>query len=395
MTKSPRVLIVEDEIIVARDLEQHLSGLGYVVVGLAAEGEEGIRLAGELLPDLILMDIRLRGAIDGVTAADEIRKQFLLPCVYLTAHADESTVRRARVTEPFGYILKPFDDRELRTVIEMALYKHAAERRLRETEEQLRQAQKMEAIGQLAGGIAHQLNNILTAIQLSANLLLQSVPHDHAWHGLIEEVAKAGDRAAELTRQLLAFSRKQMLRPKLVDVNQLAARVQELLQHLLPDTVEVTTALQPGLPQVKVDPGQIEQALLSLAMNSNESMAGKGAITLSTTWTEVPAPPTSEELPPPKAGLANVAATDDLMSPIKPGAYVCISLQDTGPGMDETTRRRIFEPFFTNKEFGQGGLGLASVHGIIEQSGGAVRVVSEIGRGTIFHIYLPALAKDK
>jgi PAS domain S-box-containing protein len=240
-------------------------------------------------------------------------------------------------------------------------------------EEQLRQAQKMEAIGQLAGGVAHDFNNLLTVINGYSQMLAEGLGPDSAWRAVAEEVLRAGERAADLTRQLLAFSRKQMLRPQPLDLNAVLANGERLLRRLLPESVQLVTRLAPGLPRVLVDPGQVEQVMLNLAVNARDAMPGGGRLTISTDVVRLDADRARAH-----PGLAA-------------GPHVRLAVADTGQGMDAATRARVFEPFFTTKEVGQGtGLGLATVYGIVKQSGGWVGVESERGRGTTFVILLPS-----
>jgi PAS domain S-box-containing protein len=638
MTKNT-ILVVEDERIVAEDIRSSLNRLGYKVSAIASTGEEAIRKAAEMSPDLVLMDIMLQGNLDGVEAAAHIRSYFNIPIVYLTAYADNSTLQRAKQTEPFGYLLKPIEVRELHSAIETALYKHgmekklkeserwlattlrsigdaviatdargrirymnpvsealtgwsqqeaqgrdltevfhiieeetrepaenpavqamregaviglnnhtllvsrdqteipiddsaapirddtgnivgsvlvfrditerkraeaalrtsrAAERRLTQTqsailnalpahvalldrdgtiiavnetwkrfdvgdafhgarfavginyleacaaavttspgeaaaaaegiravadgrlpafdleyachvpdqllwfhllvaplkpgtaegavvmyinvtdrkllEEQLRQAQKMEAIGRLAGGVAHDFNNLLTAILGYADFMLLSLGQaDQHRHDLLE-IRKAADRASALTRQLLAFSRKQMLLPKVLDLNVIVGDSHKMLRRLIGEDIELTTHLEPALGRVKADPSQIVQVILNLALNARDAMPEGGRLTLKTANVELDASYTR------------------LFLDVEPGPYVMLAVSDTGCGMDETTRSHLFEPFFTTKPEGKGtGLGLSTVYGIIKQSGGHIAVSSELGKGTIFEIYLPRI----
>jgi len=621
-----RVLVVEDEAVVAMDIEHRLINLGHKVVGVTARGEEAVRLGKELRPDLILMDIHLQGDMDGVTAAEQIHESFEVPVVYVTAHADEVTIQRAKISGPFGYVLKPFDERELRTVIEMALYKHEADRKLRASErryammlasigdaviatdtqgrvtflnrvaekltdwsladalgravtdvlrvvdeathqpasdavarvlsgadavegagtsilvrhdgckvaiddsvspirdeqgrctgvvlvfrdatekrraeadlqrtqsmleklfeqspgaivvvdregsirrvnaeaerafgyrreemlgqkvelfvpdsvkeyhprireayfanpvarpmasasavsgqrkdgsqfpaqvllapidtpdgmlvlsitidnterrlleEQLRQAQKMDAVGQLAGGVAHDFNNLLTIIIGYTRMVLDGVGADHPWHGFLTEVYQAAERAADLTQQLLAFSRKQLLQPKIVDLNQVLAHTAKMLSRLIGEQVELSVLPESGALLVKADPGQLEQVIVNLAVNARDAMPAGGRLTLATARVDI--------------GDNGLRPAPEML----PGRYARLTVNDTGCGMDAATIARIFEPFFTTKGLGEGtGLGLATVYGIVKQTGGHIDVVSKVGKGATFSIYFPAL----
>jgi len=242
----------------------------------------------------------------------------------------------------------------------------------RQLEEQLRQSQKMEAVGQLAGGIAHDFNNLLTAILGSTQLLLHSTPPGDPRREDAEEIRHAGLRAAELTRQLLAFSRRQVLAPKVLDLNAVVANVDRMLRRLLGEDVELVTSLQPAAGAVNADPGQLEQVLLNLAVNARDAMPGGGRLSIGTTRV------TFQEEP------------AERRHRMPAGDYVCLAVADTGVGMDETTQAHLFEPFFTTKEVGKGtGLGLATVYGIVKQSGGYIWVYSEVGHGTTVKVYLP------
>jgi PAS domain S-box-containing protein len=244
-------------------------------------------------------------------------------------------------------------------------------------EQQLRQAQKMEAVGRLAGGIAHDFNNILTAITGYADLLLEDLRPTDARHQDVAEIRTAADRAAGLTRQLLAFSRQQVLQPSVIDVKTLVGDLQKMMGRLLGEDVELATRLAPDTGRVKADPGQLEQVLMNLAVNSRDAMPHGGKLTLETS----------------NVDLSEGYAADHY--PAKPGLYVMIAVTDTGTGMTEETQAHMFEPFFTTKEKGKGtGLGLATVYGIIKQSGGFIWVYSELGHGTTFKIYLPRVQES-
>ena len=239
-------------------------------------------------------------------------------------------------------------------------------------EDQFRQAQKMEAVGRLAGGVAHDFNNLLMVISGYTEVLMEHTEKDHALHPKIAAIQQAADRATTLTRQLLAFSRKQLLELKVVDLNAIVKDIERLLRPLIGENIELVSRLASDLGRNRADAGQIEQVIMNLVVNSKDAMQNGGKIIIRT---------------------ANVSLDGDLpreCSYIQPGPYVMLSVEDNGHGMDKETQSRIFEPFFTTKEKGKGtGLGLSTVYGIIKQSGGYVLAQSEVGRGTTFSIYLP------
>ncbi|HET7321819.1 MAG TPA: PAS domain S-box protein, partial [Longimicrobiaceae bacterium] len=243
----------------------------------------------------------------------------------------------------------------------------------KELEEQLVQSQKMEAVGRLAGGVAHDFNNLLTAIKGFTELLLLDFDENDPRRSFITEIQGASNRAAGLTRQLLAFSRKQVLQPRVLDLNGSVTEIEKMLRRLIGEDVELITRPDPALGRVKADPGQMEQVLMNLVVNARDAMPDGGRLTVST-------------------GNATLSA-DDIpphAGEVVPGRFVVLSVQDTGTGMDEQTKGRIFEPFFTTKGQGKGtGLGLATVYGIVQQSGGFIEVESELGEGTTFRIALP------
>ena len=240
-------------------------------------------------------------------------------------------------------------------------------------EDELRQSQKMEAIGLLAGGIAHDFNNLLTAIMGNTDLILLSLGQDDKRRADLEEVAKAAQRAAALTRQLLAVSRRQMLQPTVIDLNEMIDDVQKLLRRTIPETIDLHLDLTP-VDNIRADRGQIEQVLLNLAINAGDAMPNGGALRLSTAMFDLDQARTLERAAMPA------------------GRYVSLIMSDTGTGIPRDSQGRIFEPFFTTKGRDRGtGLGLAIVYGIVKQSGGFIRVDSEVGRGTTFQIYLPVV----
>lgn len=251
--------------------------------------------------------------------------------------------------------------------------RRAAERALRESEEKLRHAQKMDAIGRLAGGVAHDFNNILTVINGYADLLVRRAEPGCPNRRYLEEIHQAGERAASLTRQLLAFSRKQVLQPRLLNLNEVVTGMERMLRRLIGENIELQTHLDPELAATQADPGQIEQVILNLSVNARDAMPNGGRLRIVT---------------------ANVIVGDS-HEHLEPGAYVALSVMDNGIGMPPEVQAHLFEPFFTTKGLGKGtGLGLATCYGIIKQSGGDIRVISRPGQGTAVNVYLPQVHTD-
>ena len=249
--------------------------------------------------------------------------------------------------------------------------------RKRDSEDQLRQAQKMEAVGQLAGGIAHDFNNLLTAIMSNAELAALELTPGSVVAEHIDEIQSASRRARSLTHQLLAFSRKQMLQPRVLDINVVVRDAETMLRRLIGESIRMKTVLEPALGRVRADPGQLGQVLVNLVVNARDAMPQGGHLAIETSNREVS------------------AADARGQRGLRPGEYVVITVRDSGHGMDEGTRSRIFEPFFTTKAPGQGtGLGLSTAYGIVKQSGGYIAVSSVVDQGTTFSIMLPRVSGD-
>jgi len=498
-----KILIVDDEAVITTQLEERLTSMGYEVAGMASSGEAAVEMAQHLKPDLILMDIVMRGKIDGIAAAQIIKEKQDIPVIFLTGYTENHFIERAKGVEPYGYIVKPFQEREIKASIEVALHKKEMERRLCESEERyrllvnnipgvvftgykdwsidfidtkievltghsmedfssrklkwldivveddiekikkiftqalksnktyireyrikskkggiiwiqqrgqiicddqgeilhisgvlfdisdlkraeeekeklearLQQVQKMEAIGTLAGGVAHGFNNVLMSIQGNASLMLVDTDTSHPHYQRLENIEQSVLIAAALTSQLLGFARGGKYEVKLTDLNEVVKKTSSMFGRTKKE-IKIHRKYQKDIWTVKVDQAQIEQALSNLYANALKAMPGGGELYLQ---------------------VENITLDKNYVKPftVEPGRYVKISITDTGVGMDEETQKRIFEPFFTTKEMDRGtGLGLASVYGIIKNHGGIINVYSEKGEGTTFNIYLPTSEKE-
>jgi two-component system, cell cycle sensor histidine kinase and response regulator CckA len=248
----------------------------------------------------------------------------------------------------------------------------------RRLEEQLRQSQKMDAIGRLSGGVAHDFNNLLGVIIGYAEILQERIPESDQMRAPVDQIIKAGNRASSLTKQLLAFSRQQVLEPKILLLNAVVSDTEKMLRRLIGEDIELLTSLDSSLGKIRADQGQIEQVIMNLVVNARDAMPEGGRLVIETT---------------------NFEIDDEFVRryayPVLPGAYILLTVSDNGIGMDTATQQRIFEPFFTTKEKGKGtGLGLSLVYGVVKQSGGYIDVVSARGKGTTFNIYLPRVQQD-
>ena len=499
------VLVVEDEALIAMELRARLSRLGHRVVGVADTGREAIELARIEKPQLVLMDIHLKGDMSGIEAASAINKDGEVPIIYLTAHSDAATVSRAKQTSPFGYLLKPLDERELLIAIEVATQRSRLEQRLRDGErryaatlasigdgvvatdvngmvtflnpvaeeltgwtlaeasgvpveqvltfiddvantalenplqralrdgetrhlkgetslmtrsrqlipiddssapirdddghivgavlafrdarqrrlsenalriatDQLNRSQRLESLGRLAGGIAHDFNNLLTIINGYSQLLLTEHPLDATQRELVGAILDAGDRAAKLTQQLLAFGKGQLIRAERFRLNDVLSQTHNLLRRIIGEDIRIDLVLSEKVSEIFADPTQVEQVVMNLATNARDAMPLGGILRL-------------------ESRLTRISPAAARLSPgLKPGTYAQLIVSDTGIGFSEDVQRNIFEPFFTTKSSGKGtGLGLAMVYGIVKQAQGYISVSSKVGKGTRFDVLFPAL----
>ena len=491
-----RILIVEDDANSTFILRKMLLRTDYTIAGVVASGPQALALVRSAPLDLVLMDINIPGAMDGVDTAALIQREFDVPIIYISAFTDDATLERARRTAPFAYLLKPFREKEVLITIQMALYKarldrlfkanrqhlaatlgaledcvlatdaagslnylnaaaeqalgvtaasalgrsiddlldlrpndanplpfgpgrllepgfqtppdhplvlatpHAAPRlvqvrvnalaetggasagrvvilrdvtRLTQLEENIRQSQKLEAIGRLAGGIAHDFNNLLAIINSFAELLVLETPANSVTERYCLNIRAAGQRGADLVGQLMTYSRHAPSAPRLVEPLAIVSETHRMLRPLIRESIELVLEAPPILPPLFIDPGQLEQILVNLCLNARDAISAEGRITLRLTSRRFhEAEATARELN-------------------SPGEYVLLSVTDTGSGIPEEIRAKIFEPFFTTKDVGKGtGLGLAMVYSLAKQNHGHVEVHSQIGQGATFTLCLPA-----
>lgn len=494
----PRILIVEDETIIALDIAATLRRLGYEVVGMVGTGAAAVDSASLHKPDLILMDIRLKGPMDGIEAATLIQQRQPTPVIFLTAHGDADTVVRSKAASPHAYLLKPFDERALHRVVEIALHRAVTEKSARDetldalwkseerfrllvdavkdyaifmidregriaswnpgaermtgftegeilgqsfatlfaesekektetlftevpengaaewdgvgirkngtqylphvyctamydrsgevigyvsitrdvteqrnAEAQLVQTQRLESLGQLAGGIAHDFNNMLMVIFARCDLLQRTLSSEREQQ-YVRDIRSAANKNRDLTQQLLAAARQQVLEPQVVALNDIVRSAVRLLAPTLGEDIVIRTELHDPLWSVHADPGKLHQVLLNLSINARDAMPDGGTLTIETRNVHVD----------PWYARQHIG--------LREGDYVVLVVTDTGAGIPSEIRDRIYDPFFTTKEPGRGtGLGLAVVRGIVEQTGGRTWMYSDEGSGTKFKIFLP------
>jgi two-component system cell cycle sensor histidine kinase/response regulator CckA len=369
-----RILLVDDDDDYARfvDAQLRASSLPMVMDRVASVGAAMTALDAQTF-DAVLLDLGLPDS-DGLATVDALQgSRHVLPVIVLTATDDDAIAALAVQRGAQDYLVKSRTDaqllqRSIRYACERAEWRRDVIRR----EAELRQAHKMEAVGRLAGGVAHDFNNVLTAIFGYADLLLDQIPRDDSRYEDVQEIRKAAERAAALTRQLLAFSRKQMIQPRVLNLNDVVGSLHPLLARLVGEDITVSIDANPDLWNVQADPGQIEQILMNLAANGRDAMPEGGTLTIAT-------------------HNAAVEEEDGRGRPgLRAGAYVTLAVSDTGTGVPESVQMHIFEPFFTTKSQEKGtGLGLATVYGIVKQNGGGIYLESEENKGTRFLIYLP------
>ncbi len=330
--------------------------------------------------DIVISDYEMPG-FGGFQALQLLKQSGQdLPFILVSAVVSEETAVAAMRAGAHDYIMKrklarlvPAIERELQEA-QTRLARKTAEEALRQSEEQLRQAQKLEAVARLAAGVAHDFNNILTAISGHSELLLRQLDAGDARRRNAEQIEKCAYMAGTLTRQLLTFSRKQIIEPRVLELNVVVGNITQMLNRLIGEDIEFRTELDPAAGRIKADPGQIEQVIMNLAVNARDAMPNGGKLTLRT------------------ASFTQEERCAKSLPNLESGKYVMLVVADTGTGMTEKVKAHLFEPFFTTKPPGKGtGLGLATCFGIVRQSSGHIEVLSELGKGTTFNLYFPEI----
>jgi signal transduction histidine kinase len=360
----PRILIVEVKELLAEALTRRVLRMGMDVVGVAGAADEAITLAATHTPDLVLMDIRLRGSIDGITVASTIRERYGVPVVFMTAHTDAQTLQRAKDAAPLGYLIRPFTDRDLFVAIEMALHKRATDRMTHK----LMEAQRLESLGRLAEGVARDLANVLAPILGNVRQALEQAHADSKLAKQLDSINTAAERAVALCRQMGQYAGVGEIVTARGGLDPLVSEIESLLRVAVAQHATLTVELGSDGTDVDMDRAQIRHVLMNLALNAAEALVGTGSITIRTQPTRLDA-----------TSVAGLPAGD----------YALIEVRDTGIGLDEETRARVFEPFFTTKGAGRG-LGLSSAQGIARAHGGLITLTSAPAQGATFRLYLPA-----
>ena len=374
------ILIVEDEAIVAADLAGKLGRLGYEVSGTFGRGEDAINFAREQRPNLVLMDIRLAGAMDGVAAAEIIGRELNVPVIFLTAHSDRATLDRAKVTEPFGYLLKPFDDHGLEMHLEMALYKHRAEAEKQRLEDRNRQLEKAESLGRMAGAIAHHFNNKLHVVIGHLELVIATLPPENTSLKNLTAAMQAADEAAEVSRLMLTYLGKAPGDLEPLNLSEICRKSLQKIQVNVPHNVVFKTDFLRPDPTISANAKQVQLILTHLVTNSLEAIGtNRGTIYLTVK------PVVSEDISPRHRFPIDWQPDD------KP--YACLEVRDTGCGMAAKGIEEAFDPFASTKFIGRG-LGLSVVLGLVQAHNGVITVESTEERGSVFRIFFPISAQE-
>lgn len=372
-----RILLVdddEDDFLITQDLLTDI-GDDRFTLDWVSTYEDATHKIAQGTHDIYLVDFRL-GSFSGLELLRwAVESGCKAPIILLTGQGDHQVDLEAMEAGAADYLVKgQINPQILERSIRYAVERYRAQAERLKLEAELRQAQKMEAIGHMAGGIAHDFNNVLTAILSYASLARRHVLPDHPVYSKLVGIEESSQRAANLTHQLLAFARRQVVAPRVLNLNDVVLNLDKLLRRLINADIELVTLPGQNLGFVKVDPGQIEQVMVNLVVNARDAMPEGGKLTIRT----------ENKVLTPQYAHQHIDVT--------PGEYVCLSVSDTGMGMTDEVKARIFDPFFTTKEPGKGtGLGLATCYGIVKQNGGHIKVESMPGKGTTFYIYLPCI----
>ncbi len=366
--ESKKVMIVEDSALVAEDCRRCLESLDFSVTSLVASGEEAIEIAETDCPDIVLMDIHLRDKMNGIEAAEQIHSRFGIPVVFLSAYSDHGLLKQAREVGSFGYLIKPFEERELFATLEMALYKA-------KTDKAILAEARLEATATLAGGIAHDYNNLMCVILGNAELVRKNLGKDNPNTNKLQQIEDAACKASDLAQRLLAFARAGTYQKAKININTIVDDTLRVHEQHLPEGIRIRCDLEKALWAVKADRAQIEMTLTSLCTNASEALDGSGEVRITT---------------------RNITIDHSFSKKhpeIKPGRHIIFSIEDTGCGMPADILAKAKEPFFSTKFLGRG-LGLAAVHGIIENHKGCILIESEERKGTTCTLYLPAIEDE-
>jgi two-component system, cell cycle sensor histidine kinase and response regulator CckA len=372
------ILIIEDEPGVALLQRRALERAGFRIQSASSPEEAFVCLDSQSI-DLIVLDFYLSPDVTGLEVYHQLKSMgYDLPVILVTGRSAESLVIEALRAGVRDFVVKSPEYLEyLPHAVQRVLTQVQLERQLRQTEEQIRQMQKLDSIGQFAAGIAHDFNNIVTVQQGFADLLLQDPELPPRFQNYVQQIAEASQRAAKLTRQLLLFSRKQALQPQQLDLNAVVRDVNQLLTRILGEHIELELDCDPQLPSLWADLGMVEQVLMNLASNARDAMVGGGNLKISTFTREI----------------SQAAART--IPEAHAGKFLCLRVSDTGSGIDPEIVSHIFEPLFTTKEADRGtGLGLATVLGIVKQHQGWIEVETESGKGTSFQVYFPVVSEE-